>query len=226
LKVIGSMKQLSPNHTRYFESINKYKGVTVAIGPAGTGKTHIACTIGIEKLLRCDIEKIVITRPAVNVDECHGFLPGTANSKMVPYLIPIYDSFLTRITKHQLKKYIDDSKIEVSPLAYMRGRTFHKSFIIADEAQNTTPSQMKMLLTRLGEETKLVVTGDVEQSDLRRNNGLADLMLRIEERFQYTDEVPIDIVKFGRDDVLRSKLVEDILELYANEVPKVNAFFL
>jgi len=214
------MKQLSPNHSRYFESINKYKGVTVAIGPAGTGKTHIACTIGIEKLLRCAIEKIVITRPAVNVDECHGFLPGTANSKMVPYLMPIYDSFLTRISKQQLKKYVDDSKIEVSPLAYMRGRTFHKCFIIADEAQNTTPSQMKMLLTRLGEETKLVITG--EQSDLRRSNGLADLMHRIEERFQYSDEVPIDIVKFGRDDVLRSKLVEDILELYAQEVPVYN----
>jgi len=203
------MKQLSPNHSRYFESINKCKGVTVAIGPAGTGKTHIACTIGIEKLLRCDIEKIVITH-------------GTVNSKMVPYLMPIYDSFLTRISEQQLKKYVEDSKIEVSPLAYMRGRTFHKCFIIADEAQNTTPSQMKMLLTRLGEETKLVITGDVEQSDLRRSNGLADLMHRIEERFQYSDEVPIDIVKFGRDDVLRSKLVEDILELYAQEVPVYN----
>jgi phosphate starvation-inducible protein PhoH and related proteins len=210
-------KTLTPLHKRYFNSINSYRGVTVATGPAGTGKTHIACTLGIKKLLVGEIKKLIITRPAVNVDEHHGYLPGNATQKMIPYMMPIYDSFLDVVTKPQLKKYIDNADIEVSPFAYMRGRTFNNCIVIADETQNTTAGQMKMLMTRIGYGSKLVITGDLQQSDLHvEANGLADLVKRIEKRFETSDECCIDLIKFGNDEVLRSDLVTDILNLYSD----------
>ena len=139
--------------------------IVFAIGPAGTGKTIISTLAGIRELKGGDIDKFVVTRPAVSVDEQHGFLPGTLQEKMAPWTRPIFDVFEEYYTPDQIEYMINDNKVEIAPLAYMRGRTFKNSFIIADEMQNATDSQMKMLLTRIGDNSKIVVTGDLAQHD-------------------------------------------------------------
>lgn len=196
------------NHVRYKDSIKNFKGITVAIGPAGTAKTHIACETCIKGLISGEKKKLIITRPAINADEDHGYLPGYIDQKMEPYLMPIYDSF------RKVAKDYKKLDIEICPFAYMRGRTFEDAYIIADEMQNSTVSQMKMILTRLGENSKLVISGDVEQSDLNGPNGLNDIIKRIEILYEQTDECVVDLIKFNNEDILRSDIVKKVLSFY------------
>ena len=213
------MKPYTKMHKRYHDSITDRRTVvTVGVGAAGCGKTYIACTAAIRMLTSKEVKKIIITRPAVCADESHGFLPGDINGKMQPFVRPIYDCLLDSINKQQLKRYLEDESIEIAPLAYMRGRTFSNAVIIADETQNMTVPQMKMLLTRVGMESKIVITGDPNQSDLKVRdgfNGLNDLMQRVEQNFDTSDECVVDVVSFTNDDILRNESIDRILQLYA-----------
>lgn len=189
------------------------KMIVFAIGPAGTGKTLLAVQWAIEQLKFGDITKIVITRPAVSVDEQHGFLPGDLNQKMEPWTKPIMDVFAENFNAREITNMITEGVIETSPLAYMRGRTFKNSIIIADEMQNATPSQMKMLLTRLGQGSKMVVTGDLQQADRPSNNGLLEF-LQLYNNF--TNHRYVDICKFDVQDVERHEAVKEILAIYGD----------
>ena len=210
------MKQFTSSHKYLLDSLySKHSPVTVVVGPAGSGKTYISCTAAIRQLHKKEFDKIVITRPAKTVDEDQGYLPGGVNNKMNPYMKPIYDCFLDNINNSQLKKFIDTNVIEVCPLGYMRGRTFHNTFIVADECQNTTVNQMKMLLTRLGENSRMVITGDLLQSDISdNNNGLHDIVHRCEKKFLEKDECIINLIRFQPEDIIRSDVIEEILKLY------------
>ena len=181
------------------------------VGPAGTGKTFLACLKGIEKLKENKVEKIIITRPIVSVEEENlGFLPGNIEKKMDPWVRPIHDVFLEFYTKKELNDLILNNKLEISPLGFMRGRTFKNSLVIADEMQNSTPNQMLMLLTRLGINSKIVVTGDLNQSDLGNKNGLKDLIEKM-ERKTYEN---FYLVKLDETDVQRSNIVNEVLKMY------------
>ena len=194
----------------YVFSINDFT-VTFGVGPAGTGKTLLATLLAVQALKQNEIDKIIITRPAVSVDEQHGFLPGTLVEKMAPWTRPIFDVFEEYYTPRQIEAMIEDGVIEIAPLAYMRGRTFKNSFIIFDEAQNCTPSQMKMVLTRIGHDSKIVITGDLEQHDRGYdNNGLKDFIAK------FSQSHSINVVYFSNSDVERSKVVEEILQIYNN----------
>jgi phosphate starvation-inducible PhoH-like protein len=185
------------------------------VGPAGTGKTFLACVKAIEKLKEDKIEKIIITRPVISVeDENLGFLPGNIEKKMDPWVRPIYDVFLEFYSKKEVSDLILNNKIEISPLGFMRGRTFKNSFVIADEMQNSTPNQMLMLLTRLGMNSKIIITGDLNQSDLDSKNGLHDLIRKLEH-----SNIPdnFHLIKLNESDVQRSNLVTKVLELYKKE---------
>lgn len=161
---------------------DQIKHIVFAIGPAGTGKTLLACLLAIRELKAGRIDKIVITRPAVSVDEQHGFLPGTLIEKMAPWTRPIFDVFEQYWAPKYIENMIEENVIEVAPLAYMRGRTFENSIILADEMQNATPSQMKMLLTRIGNNSRIFVTGDLNQHDRGfEANGLKDFVERIRQ---------------------------------------------
>jgi phosphate starvation-inducible PhoH-like protein len=184
--------------------------IVFAIGPAGTGKTLISTLAGIKGMKNNQYDKFVITRPAVSVDEQHGFLPGTLQEKMAPWTRPIFDIFEEYYHPDQLEYMLKDNRLEIAPLAYMRGRNFHNSYIIADECQLTTPNQMKMLLTRIGEGSKLVITGDLDQADRGADNGLRDFLYRIEQ--QESDR--IKIVRFDLRDIQRHPVVEEVLKLY------------
>jgi phosphate starvation-inducible PhoH-like protein len=187
--------------------------VIFAIGPAGTGKTMIAVLSAIKALKAGDCEKIVITRPAVSADEDHGFLPGTLVEKMAPWTRPIFDIFEEYYTPAEIVAMIAEGVIEVSPLAYMRGRTFKHSIIIADEVQLATPNQVKMLLTRLGVGSRMFLTGDLAQTEKgREENGLKDFVGRIPE-----DHHSIAAVKFTRAEVERHPTVKAILAMYGDE---------
>ena len=185
--------------------------IVFAIGPAGTGKTLISTLVGIKALMQNKINKMVITRPAVSVDEQHGFLPGTLQEKMAPWTRPIMDCFEDYYSPDQIEFMLNDNKVEVAPLAYMRGRTFKDSYIIADEMQNATDNQMKMLLTRIGDNSKLVVTGDLHQHERGfENNGL----LRIMERLQKASSDRIKMINFSHHDIERHPVVSEVLDLY------------
>ena len=188
------------------------------VGPAGTGKTFLACLKGIEKLKENKVEKIIITRPIVSVEEENlGFLPGNIEKKMDPWVRPIYDVFLEFYSKKELNDLILNNKLEISPLGFMRGRTFKNSLIIADEMQNSTPIQMLMLLTRLGINSKIVITGDLNQSDLGNKNGLKDLIDKMNKK------IPDNfyLIKLDETDVQRSNIVSDVLKLYNEEKPLI-----
>jgi phosphate starvation-inducible PhoH-like protein len=190
---------------------DKNINIVFAIGPAGTGKTLISTLVGIKALMQNKINKMVITRPAVSVDEQHGFLPGTLQEKMAPWTRPIMDCFEDYYSPDQIEFMLNDNKVEVAPLAYMRGRTFKDSYIIADEMQNATDNQMKMLLTRIGDNSKLVVTGDLHQHERGfENNGL----LRIMERLQKTSSDRIKMINFNHHDIERHPVVSEVLDLY------------
>lgn len=190
------------------------KMIVFAIGPAGTGKTMLGVQWAIQQLNWGDITKIIITRPAVSVDEQHGFLPGDLNQKMEPWTKPIMDVFAENYNAREIEFMVREGVIEISPLAYMRGRTFKDSIIIADEMQNATPSQMKMLLTRLGQGSHMIVTGDLQQADRPSNNGLLEF-LSLYNNFK--DHRYVDICQFTKDDVERHEAVKEILAIYGDK---------
>lgn len=192
--------------------LNDNTSVTVAVGPAGTGKTYLAMQAALRALRQGSVERIVLTRPAVGVeDEQHGFLPGDLVSKMEPWTRPLLDVIREYYQPRDIIKMIEDQVIEISPLAYMRGRTFKNAWIIADEMQNATPGQMKMLLSRIGEGSKITVTGDVEQADRKtHDNGLLDLA----ERLKAQKVNGLDIVRLTGRDIQRHPMISSILELY------------
>lgn len=184
--------------------------IAFATGPAGTGKTMLAVQMGIQKFELGEISKIVITRPAVSVDEQHGFLPGSLKDKMAPWTRPIFDVLEEHWDPKQVEKMIENKEIEIAPLAYMRGRTFKECWIVADEMQNATPEQMKMLLTRIGTGSKIVVTGDLAQHDRGfDNNGLKDFTTKLTR-----DHSTIKCVHFTKQDVERHPAVVDVLNIY------------
>lgn len=186
--------------------------IIFSVGPAGTGKTYISCNYAIKQYLEENIRKIIITRPTVSVDEDHGFLPGSMNDKMKPWLQPIYDNFSKSISTSYLQKLIKCENIEICPLAYMRGRTFDDCIIIADEMQNSTENQMKMLLTRIGENTKLIINGDLNQSDNNRN-GLKDFIFRY-KNCNLCEKDKIKIIEFKNGDIQRNPIIKTVLKIY------------
>jgi len=193
---------------------NPKKCIVFAIGPAGTGKTMLAVQMAIKQLKEGVITKIIVTRPAVSVDEDHGFLPGTLNQKMEPWTRPIFDVFEEYYHPKDIQEMLEDGIIEISPLAYMRGRTFKNAFIVADEMQNATPSQMKMLLTRVGENSRMVVTGDLNQADRPKENGLLEFCNLYGQGGDYR---MIAMAKFETKDVERHPVVREILKIYKEE---------
>jgi phosphate starvation-inducible PhoH-like protein len=197
------------NQKKYLDVISK-KELIFGIGPAGTGKTYLAVAAAVNELVTGRVEKVVVTRPAVEAGEKLGFLPGDVSQKVDPYLRPLYDALFQTLGFKETYKLIEDNVIEIAPLAFMRGRTLNKSFIILDEAQNTTQAQMKMFLTRFGYGSKVVVTGDLTQIDLPKDlsSGLIhalDILGEIED---------VGLVRFTSKDVARHSLVEKIVEAY------------
>jgi phosphate starvation-inducible protein PhoH and related proteins len=187
--------------------------IVVTAGPAGTGKTYLAMLAAVKAFRDGEVDRIVLTRPAVGVeDEKHGFLPGDLNQKMDPWVRPLTDILREYYRPQDIAEMIAEQKIEIAPLAFMRGRTFKNSFIIADEMQNATPSQVKMLMTRIGENSKIVITGDVEQADRNRgNNGLMDLCSRLEEG----GVKGIAVCHLDNKDIQRHRIIDSVLKLYA-----------
>lgn len=189
------------------------KMIIFAIGPAGTGKTMLAVQWAVDQLKYGTADKIIITRPAVSVDEEHGFLPGDLNEKMAPWTKPIFDVFAENFNAREIENFVKEGVIETSPLAYMRGRTFKNAVVIADEMQNATPSQMKMLLTRLGTGSKMVVTGDLQQADRPSNNGLLEFLKLYND---FKGHRYVDLVQFDIQDVERHEAVKEILSIYGD----------
>jgi phosphate starvation-inducible protein PhoH and related proteins len=194
---------------RYVDSIRR-STVTFAIGPAGTGKTYLAVACAVKALQDRDVSRIILTRPAVEAGERLGFLPGTLYEKIDPYLKPLYDALYEMMDAEAFQRLMERGTIEVAPLAYMRGRTLNDSFIILDEAQNTTPEQMQMFLTRLGFGSKAVVNGDVTQTDL--GPGSPSGLNVVQEILP--DIEGIEFVHLGARDVVRHRIVQDIVEAY------------
>lgn len=194
---------------KYIESIDQ-NTIVLGIGPAGTGKTYLAVAMAVKAFRNHEIKKIILTRPAVEAGEKLGFLPGDLQDKVDPYLRPLYDALFDMFGAESFQRYMEKGIIEVAPLAYMRGRTLDEAFIILDEAQNTTSEQIKMFLTRLGNESKMVITGDITQIDLpdSRRSGLVEAM----KVLKGIDDICIH--KFTEKDVVRHKLVQDIIKAY------------
>jgi phosphate starvation-inducible PhoH-like protein len=199
----------SINQKNYIDSIRRYD-IVIGIGPAGTGKTYLAMAMAISSLMKKEINRVVLARPAVEAGERLGFLPGDLYEKVNPYLRPLYDALHDMMDFESASRLIQGGVIEVAPLAFMRGRTLNDSFIILDEAQNATPEQMKMFLTRLGFSSKTVITGDITQTDLPegKTSGLIqarDILAHISD---------IKFVYFGKEDVIRHSLVQEIIDAY------------
>lgn len=193
---------------------SKSKKIILATGPAGTGKTMFATEFGVRNFLLGRCEKLIFTRPSVSVDEDLGFLPGTLEDKMAPWVRPIYDVLYQFMHPKEVSELMEEKVIEIAPLGYMRGRTFKKCWIVADEMQNSTVSQMKMLLTRIGEGSRLVVTGDLEQHDkMVGQNGLEDFL----EKFRGCRSSSISSFEFERQDIQREDVVKEILDIYGRE---------
>ena len=194
---------------QYVETIRK-NYITLGIGPAGTGKTYLAVALAVAALKRKEVERIILTRPAVEAGERLGFLPGDMQDKVDPYLRPLYDGLYDMLGQETVQKYLSKGVIEVAPLAYMRGRTLNEAYIILDEAQNTTPEQMKMFLTRFGFGSKMVITGDVTQIDLPggKRSGLIDASKILKS------VNGIGVIKFTEQDVVRHEIVGSIIKAY------------
>lgn len=197
----------------YIEALLE-KRMVFAVGPAGTGKTLLAVCRAIKALREQEITKIIITRPAVSVDEKHGFLPGDLNAKMEPWTRPIFDVFEEYYGLQETKRMLDDGTIEIAPLGFMRGRTFKHAYIIADEMQNATPDQTKMLLTRIGDGSSMVITGDLKQHDRGFDkNGLKDFLERLALKHSKT----MKVCTFRREHVERDPLVAEVLDIYGED---------
>jgi phosphate starvation-inducible PhoH-like protein len=214
-------RQIGPrtvNQKRYVDSIRS-RTITFGIGPAGTGKTYLATAMAVSSFFSKQVGRIILTRPAVEAGESLGFLPGTVSEKVDPYFRPLFDALYDMIEPEKLATLIEKGEIEVAPLAFMRGRTLNDSFIILDEAQNTSPEQMKMFLTRLGFGSKMVVTGDVTQIDLphTRTSGL----VTVPEVLQEIEDIAI--TRFDGHDVVRHKLVQRIVNAYRDHDERVAA---
>lgn len=208
----------------YIDTLNNdHSKIVLAVGPAGTGKTLIACNHAIKALEAGKTKKIVITRPIVPVEEEElGFLPGNINKKMDPWMRPIFDIFLQIYSQKDIDRMLYDNVIEIAPLAFMRGRTFKDCIIIGDEMQNSSPSQMLMLLTRIGRGSKMIITGDARQNDMggAKKSGLIDVMVKmkhhnqfVENKYGYVDN-SIKLIEFSDKDVERSRIVKHVIEMY------------
>jgi phosphate starvation-inducible PhoH-like protein len=207
-------KRLTPltaTQKRYVDAIRK-NPVVFAIGPAGTGKTYLAVGMAVNRLMTGEVGRVILARPAVEAGERLGFLPGDIEAKFNPYVRPLRDALQDMMEPERTRAMIESGAIEIAPLAYMRGRTLNNSFVILDEAQNTTIEQMKMFLTRLGEGSQAVVTGDITQVDLPR--GTASGLIHVQKVL--ADVKGIEFVHFGRRDVVRHPLVQDIVQAYEN----------
>lgn len=210
--ITASGKTIKPKtlgQKKYVDAIQK-KTIVLGVGPAGTGKTYLAVAMAVKAFRAHEVNKIILTRPAVEAGEKLGFLPGDLQDKVDPYLRPLYDALFETLGAETFAKHMEKGSIEVAPLAYMRGRTLDDAFIILDEAQNTTPEQIKMFLTRLGFNSKMVITGDITQIDLpdSRRSGLIEAM----KVLRNIDD--ISILKFSEKDVVRHKLVQEIIKAY------------
>lgn len=204
-RYIRHVQPKSPNQARLMTALREYRMV-LALGPAGTGKTYLAIAAAVEALEANEVERIVLSRPAVEAGESLGFLPGELNEKVAPYMQPLYDALLDRLGGKRLRALLSNGGIEIAPVGFMRGRTLNRSFIVIDEGQNCTYPQLKMLLTRLGWESTMVITGDPEQSDLLPEiSGLRDIAERLET-------LPnIGVVRLEKSDVVRNPLVGEML---------------
>jgi len=205
----GAVTAQTAGQKQYYESVIN-NDIVFCYGPAGTGKTYQAVACAVSALKNNEVEKIIITRPAVEAGERLGFLPGDLKEKVDPYLTPLYDALDKMIPRDKLKKYLNQNIIEIAPLAYMRGRTLHNSFMILDEAQNSSKMQMKMFLTRLGVTSKAIITGDITQIDLEKNetSGLIDA-IKVLNKIK-----GIGLVELNEKDVVRHRLVKDIIKAY------------
>lgn len=194
----------TPGQCKYMLALRSQKPIIIGTGPAGSGKTMLACQIAIENIHKYSRSRVILTRPIVAADEDMGYLPGDLFQKMEPWTKPMYDIFEKHLTHNQMDRYI-----VIEPLGYMRGRTFDDTIIIADEMQNSTPNQMKMLLTRVGKGTRLIVTGDMEQSDLGPENGLTDLIYKM----QCVDLEYMKHIEMEDDDIVRHPAVNEVLKV-------------
>ena len=229
--VFENFQYLSPNEKQNVESkFSKPRNATqmkyarelekttnkiiIATGPAGTGKTLLGTEYGIKHFLMGDFDKLIFTRPAVSADEDLGYLPGSLEDKMSPWIRPIYDILHTFITPKEATELLESKAIEIAPLAYMRGRTFKNTWIVADECQNTNINQFKMLLTRIGENSRMVITGDLEQHDRHEEvNGLADFL----EKLHKGRSNSISSIEFDKNDIEREEVIKDVLDIYNRE---------
>lgn len=204
------------NQKNYVKYLNDNDvSLIFALGPAGSGKTLFACIYAINALKSKTISKIILTRPIVAVeDEEIGYLPGNLQHKMDPWTKPIFDIFLEYYSQYDIDRMIKESIIEISPLSFMRGRTFKNSIIICDEMQNSTPNQMLMLTTRIGEKSKMIITGDLLQSDRKIDNGLSDIIIKINNYKKSNSLDNIKIIEMSQSDIQRSEIVKDILKIY------------
>ena len=208
--------EMIPRNTAQEEYVEALldKRMVFAVGPAGTGKTLLAVLRAIKALREQEITKIILTRPAVSVDEKHGFLPGDLNAKMEPWTRPIFDVFEEYYGLQETKRMLDEGTIEIAPLGFMRGRTFKNAYVIADEMQNATPDQTKMLLTRIGEGTSMVITGDLKQHDRGFDkNGLKDFL----ERLASKNTRSMAVCTFRREHIERDPLVAEVIEIYGED---------
>ena len=232
-QMVPKYEPRTDNQKKYLEYLNHDNTpIVLGVGPAGCGKTMFACLQAIQELKAGNVNKIILTRPIVPVEEEElGFLPGNLVKKMDPWTRPIFDIFSEFYQQHDIENMIHCGILEISPLAYMRGRTFKRSFIIADEMQNSTPNQMLMLTTRIGDHSKLVITGDLKQSDRNLNNGLLDIIEKL-KIYKNTlkkskKDANVELIELDSSDIQRSPIVSQILEIYnsngiSNEYEEVN----
>jgi phosphate starvation-inducible PhoH-like protein len=209
-------KPRNNSQEKYVKELNKKNNkIIVVTGPAGTGKTLFGTEYAIKEFLLGSCEKLIFTRPTVSVDEDLGYLPGSMEDKMAPWVRPIYDILYNFIHPQEVSKLIEDKSIEICPLGFMRGRTFKNCWIVADEMQNSTPSQLKLLLTRLGDNSRIIITGDLEQIDTIDNiNGLDDFL----NKFKGRKSNSISSVEFNTNDIERSEVVKEVLNIYKSEI--------
>ena len=212
-KQVNILPRNRNQETYVLSLLDPKKDIVFGVGPAGTGKTLLAVQVAVKLFKEGQVDKIIVTRPAVSADEDLGFLPGTLEEKMAPWTRPIFDVLREYFNAKEIEGMIEEGVIEISPLAYMRGRTFKDAYIIADEMQNATPNQMKMLLTRLGTGSMMAVTGDLHQADRLTNNGLSDFT----ELLKASNSDTLSVVQFELGDIERHAAVAEVLRVYGDE---------